>query len=276
VRCGFAFVSPIEDRRGLIFDQPVASQPHLLTSTNLRDMIGLWECRRLPLADDWEAVRHNAVQALARLERWRRPPGRLLDAGCGWGLFLSVARERGWEVTGLEPLAGLAIFARAHFQLAVVTDVLRPGTFAADGFDAITAFQVFEHLPEPSGMLDRLWHCLRPGGVLLLEVPNMDTWSVQLLRRHHRHFVIDHVNFFGPATLRAFLERRGFQVLDTFRPTRSLSCRHLLVDWLALFAPATAKPLLQRLGQRLHGHRVRLNFGDIVTVVARKPEVGAV
>jgi hypothetical protein len=102
----------------------------------------------------------------------------------------------------------------------------------------------------------------------------MDTWSMHLLRRRHRHFVIDHVNFFGPATLTAFLERRGFQVLETYWPTRNLSCRHLLVDWVARFAPPTAKPVLQRLGDRLRGRQVRLNLGDIVAVIGRKPSTG--
>lgn len=221
---------------------------------------------------EWPAFRVNAADALDRIQQHVQPPGRLLDFGCGWGFFLSVARERGWEPYGLEPLPGHAVYARARFGVNVITDVLRDDTFPPDSFDAITAFQVFEHLPDPASNLARLHRILKPGGLILIEVPNIDTWSVRLLGPRHRHFVQDHLNFFSPHTLTLLLENHGFQVLSTCHPTRRMTVRHLVADWGGRYLPepvtSAAQALVRRLG--LWERVISMNLGDIVEVMGRK------
>ncbi len=272
--CGLVYVFPIE-QDGAIIRGPVVPQGRtdLLTGCNLEALAGCWELRYLPEREaEWPAIRRNAENALRRLERHRPPPGRLLDLGCGWGHFLTVAREHGWEPYGVEPLAGHALYARARTGATVVTDVLREDTFPPAFFDAVTAFQVFEHLPDPAGDLERLHRMLKPGGVILIEVPNIATWSVHLLRQHHRHFVPDHLTFFSPRTLAALLQRKGFRVLECYRPTRWMTLRHLLLDWVGRPLPDR---LRRSLGQRLRKSGlerriVPVNGGDIIAVMGQK------
>lgn len=273
--CGLVYVSPLQDGRAVIQDGPILGNldPQVLTSADLRDVAGCWEFSMLPAKEaEWPASRRNAADALDRIEQYVRPPGRLLDFGCGWGFFLGVARERGWEPYGLEPLPGHAVYARAKFGAFVVTDILRDDTFPPDFFDAVTAFQVFEHLPDPAGDLARLHRILKPGGVILIEVPNIETWSVRLLGPRHRHFVQDHLTFFSARTLTMLLEKHGFQVLCSYHPSRRMTVRHLIAYWGGRYLPArmvsAARGIAERLGwwERVIG----INLGDIVTVIGRK------
>jgi len=270
-QCGLVYVSPIEQDQVIITTPRLEHDPAILTSADPRLLSGCWETAQLPMKRaEWPALRRNAANALRRIERYRPPPGRLLDVGCGWGFFLTAARQRGWEPAGLEPLAGHAIYARATTGAAVLTDVLHDDSFPTESFDAVTAFQVFEHLPDPAGDLQRLWRFLKPGGILLIEVPNIATWSVALLGKRHRHFVPDHLTFFSPRTLRALLEKHGFEVLEVYRPTRWMTLRHLFGHWGRRLLGRPPAPTRPARAPGLHRLVVPVNLGDIVGAIARK------
>jgi SAM-dependent methyltransferase len=274
-RCRLVYVLRLEDGRAVIRDGPVLADqdPAVLHSTDLHDVAGCWEFAHLPAKlTETPALRRNACEALGHIERFVRPPGRLLDFGCGWGFFLGAARERGWEPYGLEPLPGHAVFARNQFGAKVVADVLREDAFQPGFFDAITSFQVFEHLPDPDGDLARLYGFLKPGGLILIEVPTLDVWSARLFGSRHRHFNPDHVNFFSFHTLEMLLEKRGFQVLGCYHPTRYMTFRHLVVDWGGRYLPGrvnvTLSAFVKRLG--LWRRMVGINLRDIIAVVAQR------
>jgi len=276
-QCGLVYVGRVENGRSLIEAGPVLGDfdATLLTSADLCDVADCWELLLLPAKEaEWPASRLNALDALNRIKRHIQPPGKLLDFGCGWGFFLGIAKEHGWEPYGLEPLPGHAVYARARFGATVVTDTLRDDTFPAAFFDVITAFQVFEHLPDPAGDLARLYRMLKPGGLILIEVPNIATWSVRLLGPRHRHFVRDHLTFFSGHTLRLLLEKQGFEMLGVYHPTRRMTVRHLVGDWggryLPKRIPQTIEMLIKRMG--LWEKIIAINLGDIVAAIARKPE----
>jgi 2-polyprenyl-3-methyl-5-hydroxy-6-metoxy-1,4-benzoquinol methylase len=246
--------------------------PALLDSTDVADSGRFWEAAFLPdKLREQPALRFNARDALGRIGRLRPPPGRLLDVGCGWGFFLAEARACGWEPFGLEPLPGPAIHARVAAGATVVADTLRDNTFARETFDVVTSFQVFEHLPDPADVLAKIVGLLRPGGLVLIEVPNIATWSVRLLGRRHRHFVADHLNFFSAETLGALMERAGLEVADRYWPARAMTLRHLLVGWGGRALPPQLSAALGRLPDPLLRQMLRLNMGDIVAVIGRKP-----
>lgn len=275
-RCGFVFIPQVDDGRSIIDERTAERiEDHLRDSRDLGELVGCWETAELTAKLPEEAaLRANAFDALARIGRHTTPPGRLLDFGCGWGFFLGAALEIGWEIHGLEPLPGHALYTRSKVGAEVVTDVLRDSTFSPDYFDVITAFQVFEHLPDPAGDLIRLRRALQPGGLLLIEVPNIDTWGVRMMGQRHRHFVPDHLNFFSAETLGRLFVSSGLEVVETYYPTRQMSVGHLATAWGGRLLPQpVAAGLVRTLRPtRLWPRRVRLNLGDIVAVIGRKPE----
>jgi 2-polyprenyl-3-methyl-5-hydroxy-6-metoxy-1,4-benzoquinol methylase len=273
------YIATIEDPHALIFDGPVTFDqidPKILTSSNLEDVRDSWEFKFLPDKEvEWPALRQNAIGTLQRMEPHVKSPFNqrsILDFGSGWGFFLAVAKEHGWTPYGLEPLPASSVYARATFSLNITTDTLREHTFPADFFDAITSFQVFEHLPYPKENILHLYKMLRPNGIVLIEVPNIETWTLRVMKSRHRHFVQDHLNFFSIDTLSQLLLDSGFRVIDTYHPTRRMSVCHLTRHWFQRYLPASIAGALQKSLQKtpLWEKTIGINIGDIITVVGRK------
>lgn len=274
-----AFVSCIEDSHALIFDGPVmhgVPDNGLLASSSLDAVPDCWLLTHLKdKRPEWPALQKNAFEALDRIERLATvSPGRrrLLDVGSGWGFFLAAARQRGWTPYGLEPLLAQAAYARATFGLEIVTDTLHKDTFRPDSFDVVTSFQVFEHLPHPREAIECLGEALRPGGLVLIEVPNFNTWTMKVLGSRHRHFVEDHLNFFSVDTLGRLLVQGGFEILEHGPTARWMSVRHLVSQWCPRYLPAAGAQALRRALERtrLWEQMLRVSVGDIIYVVARK------
>lgn len=273
--CQLVYVSPILDDSALIRSGPVLSNldSKVLTGIDMQDFIGCWELSLLKSKlDERTALEFNALKSLELIDVYTRPPGRLLDFGCGWGFYLGIAKDRGWDTYGLEPLPCHASYARAHFGATVITDTLCNNSFPIEFFHVITAYQVFEHLPDPTGDLTKLHRILIKGGIILIEVPNIETWSVRLFGPRHRHFVQDHLTFFSPRTLTLFLENNGFEVLDIVNSTRHMTVRHLLSRWLSPLLPRILLQIAEVTSKRLRFWEriISLNLGDIITVVGRK------
>lgn len=144
--------------------------------------------------------------------------GRVLDIGCGAGEFLDVLKARGWETVGIEPGQAYAHQARQR-GLEVVQERLTPALVPRLGsFDAVLLIHVLEHLPEPDAMVRMAWDLLRPGGVLLCEVPNdfNPLQEVAVAVQSLRPWWValpDHLNYFSIDSLAAFITAHGFDVL---------------------------------------------------------------
>jgi 2-polyprenyl-3-methyl-5-hydroxy-6-metoxy-1,4-benzoquinol methylase len=273
--CGLIYVSTILSAKAIIQDGPVGVQPEsdLAHSSEISDLEGCWEYDLLPdKLEEKPVIRINALDALSHIHAYRKPPGRILDFGCGWGFFLDVAQENGWEAFGLEPLPGHATYARANFNATIITDILREDTFPEKYFDIVTSFQVFEHLPTPCEDLKRLHKMMKQDGIVMIEVPNIDTWSVKLLGKRHRHFVQDHLNFFSKDTLAQMLEQNGFKVLETYYPKRQMSYQHLVNTWGKRILPNGIQSSLFSLVDRagLSKKTLKMGIGDIVMVIGQK------
>lgn len=281
LNCGMVYIAIIEDRHSLIFDGPVIfgqTDPRILTSSNLDDVRDSWEFKLLPDKEvEWPALQQNAIDALRHIEPHVNRSfneRRILDFGSGYGFFLVVAKEHGWNTYGLEPLPASAVYARATFGLNITTDTLRENTFPPDFFDVITSFQVFEHLPYPKEDIRHLYKMLRQDGIVLIEVPNFETWTLQIMKSRHRHFVQDHLNFFSIDTLSQLLVNSGFRVVGHYHPTRCMSVRHLIRRWFRQYLPASIVDVLQSSLQKtsLWERTITLNIRDIITVLGCKQQ----
>jgi len=158
---------------------------------------------------DWPWQRRQHELDLRRVEKTRRDRrGRLLDVGCSYGLLLEVARERGWDVSGVEPSPEAAAVARKRagadrVWTGYVEDLPNP----AEGFDAISMSHVFEHLVDFRPVLAKLAGMLRAGGVLAIQAPQRR--SLTTLRRGPDHRPIEHPFYWTYKGLAGELRRAG-------------------------------------------------------------------
>ena len=172
----------------------------------------------------------------ARLALLPKPPGRLLDVGAGRGRFVAAARRAGYDARGIEPSPRGIEAARSVYGV----DLVPAGIEAAqeEGLDVVTAWHVLEHLDDPAGALERIRTWLRPGGALLVGIPNLgsvqarlagDRWFHLDLERHRVHLTVEGVE--------ALLRRCGFTPVHT---------RHVLFEhnplglWLSLLPTRTS------------------------------------
>jgi 2-polyprenyl-3-methyl-5-hydroxy-6-metoxy-1,4-benzoquinol methylase len=272
------FVSEIRDAHALIIDGPVGGS-WTNASRWESQMEDSWEYSIIQRKEtEWPALSWNAQEALGRLDHFGAKsiledrPGRLLDYGCGGGFFLREAKRAGWDVYGVEPLPVHAAYVRTHTDATVVNDTLRESNFPERHFNVVTSFQVFEHLPDPRESLRVLHGLMAPSSLLMIEVPNIDTWSVRLLGKRHRHFVQDHLNFFSARTLELLLSHNGFLPLYRYYPARQMTLKHLLQTWGPRFMPSGFSRLFQGIARRSSLDRRTLNVsvGDILTVIAQR------
>lgn len=154
--------------------------------------------------------RWSLRRGVALLERWAgRRHGRLLDVGCSAGLFGELARDAGWDVLGIEPSRWLADRARDRLGEAVLCARFEDVTLPPDSFDAVCLWDVLEHVPDPEAFVARAVAALRPGGLLALNVPNLQSWIARALGRRWPLLLPEHLFFFSPASLRLLLGRNG-------------------------------------------------------------------
>lgn len=154
---------------------------------------------------------------LARLEGLT-PGRRLLDVGCAAGNFIRVARDRGWDVFGVEPSEACAELARAKYGLNVRSGILRAEDWGDERFDVVSMSFVLEHIPNAGSVIREAIRLLSPRGVLYLTVPNCGSPEVRLRLRlgkfaGSREAEAGHVFFFSRRTLSELVEREGGRTL---------------------------------------------------------------
>jgi len=163
---------------------------------------------------DKDNIRATFAKRLRTIERYA-PQGRLLDVGCATGFFLDLARESGWEVIGTEVSAFSAHYAREKLGLDVRMGTLPDLHFEDHMFDAITMWDVIEHVPDPLGELQEVRRILRDGGLVSIITPDVDSWVARWLGNRWEEFrrVREHIYFFSRRTMTETLRKAGFEVL---------------------------------------------------------------
>lgn len=159
-------------------------------------------------------VLRDHVGFVQRVLRDSAESGPVLDVGCGGGLFLGMLRERGFRVIGLDISPDAAAVAWKRQGVPALCGSLADCALEAESCAAVTMFHVLEHLHDPRVYLNAAHRLLRPGGRLIVQVPNAACWQFRLLgSRWNGVDVPRHLFDFREADLEHLLEVSGFEIL---------------------------------------------------------------
>jgi len=146
--------------------------------------------------------------ALSRVEKIRallNRPLQVLDVGSGGGEFAYLLKRLGHDVLGVEPNKGYASYAMREYGLQTERDFIGDAALPERAFDLVTIWHVLEHTEDPCRVLQRLARALRPDGVLVVEVPNVEA----ICQSPRSSFHEAHLYTFNPATLETLGARAG-------------------------------------------------------------------
>ncbi|MEA2296426.1 MAG: hypothetical protein QOE86_4065, partial [Solirubrobacteraceae bacterium] len=177
-----------------------------------------------------DGQRHTARQTLALIARHAAGPHppRLLDLGCWVGFLLAEARERGWEVTGVEPSTFAAAYARDRLGLPVQHADLFTADLPDGDFDVVVLGDVIEHLPDPAAALERIGALLAPDGVLFMALPDAGSTVARRMGRRWWSVIPTHVQYFTRPSMVALLRRTGYTPLAMVTAPKTFSVRYYL------------------------------------------------
>lgn len=247
--------------RSLIEADPWGENPMPVLRDKRWSLVECCDCRqrfhRYILSPEWNEIRfskwmsgdaihqfevehcgdHDAARDVQHVLRLRdRGVKRVLDFGCGFGQFLEMCRLFGLEAHGVDRSnarrSGAGVEVHAELGDA-------PGAF-----DAITMFEVLEHLDDPLAMLKLLRSRLNPGGMMIIEVPDATGVSgIYDTASYRKIHPLDHINAFTPRSLVNIMARVGFKPIAKAPAFVTTSLKRVAKD----IAKANLKPgLTQR------------------------------
>jgi 2-polyprenyl-3-methyl-5-hydroxy-6-metoxy-1,4-benzoquinol methylase len=146
-----------------------------------------------------------------------------LDIGCGSGALLFYARQDGWQVKGLELSENLAKEVKLKHNIEVTPINFMDLENFEEKYDLVTLRHVLEHIPDSRLAMSKIHKLLKPGGLAVLEFPNIEGMSFKLKRllnwlalakkKYNPDFVPGHCNEFSKKSFRYLASEAGFEIL---------------------------------------------------------------
>lgn len=138
---------------------------------------------------------------------------RVLDIGCNDGAFLELMRYRGWDAMGVELGEESSRVAREEKGLSVVTGDMFNQELPPGAFDAVVMSHVLEHLADPIEALKRIHTLLKPGGMLMLSLPNYSSPEAKIFKKNWYCWALPpHLYHFNRRSVGAAIEKAGLRV----------------------------------------------------------------
>ena len=183
-----------------------------------------------PITDPQAGVENQNIldfkQGLSILEEYKSPhQSKLLDVGCALGIFLYLAKQKGWDTNGIDVSKYATDYARKTFGINAMCGVLTEMRLPDKEFDVITLWDVFEHFQDPSRQLKEIHRILKDDGIVLLDTPNAEalirriahvlywaslgTIAYPAQKLHH----VFHLYYFSRETARRMVEKSGFKIV---------------------------------------------------------------
>ncbi len=164
-----------------------------------------------------------------------KPKGSLFDLGAGWGHFMLTGQMLGYDVYGIEISEQPYLYSKNDLKLAVDHIDFFKMT-EEKKYDIITMWDVLEHIDKADDVIAKCAKLNSTGGILVIQVPQIDSYFAKKHQDNWKMMGLDHVNYFGKKTITQLLEKHGYKV-ETIKSSFEIK----------LFIMYTILPLIKRL-----------------------------
>lgn len=200
------------------------------------------------------------------------PRGRLLDVGAYTGFFLSLAKDAGWQVEGIEPSKWAVNKSKFKYNISLKNGILKKGYFPPHSFDMVTMWDVVEHFTDPQAALETCFYYLKPGGFMCITTIDVESTIAKVLGPKWPWFMRMHLVYFSRDTIAKMLEKTGFTNITFRRHIRYISIRYLIsrISPHHRYIQAQLSKISQALD--LQNKIIPFHIGDLFDVYAQKPK----
>lgn len=160
----------------------------------------------------------------------------IVEVGCATGLLLSLIKKEGFNnITGIDPSHGCTETARKNYGIKVLTRTLSEIDLEPNSVDLLILVGVLEHVKDLDLSLEKLRSVLTPNGKLYIAVPDASQYH-KGEDAPFQEFSIEHINFFGPASLSNLMKKNGFSILQVVQKMIEVNHRTLTPVLQAVFS----------------------------------------
>lgn len=205
------------------------------------------------------------LQEAVEYSKWKN---NFLEIGCGNGFMLEEALKIGFKkVSGIEPSHDAISRADKSVRSFIKQDILHQGVYPKNSFDMITAFQVFDHIPDPNHFLEMCLTLLRPNGILVLMNHDVESLSAKVLGERSPIIDIEHTYLYSRKTISKILRNNGYEILKTYSPPAVFSIRYLM---RLLPLPQSFKKMAANSKFKLFDTKINVKPGNLCAISIKK------
>lgn len=197
--------------------------------------------------------------------------GTLLDIGAATGSFVAEAKKSGWIASGLE-ISEYAAAAGRKKGLAIKTGTVDSTDFSPESFDVITLWDVFEHFPNPRTALTKINTWLKPGGLLVMNLPDAGSWYAHTMGKHWQLIIPpEHLHLFNTHNLTKLLNEYTFTVVATDKIGKKFKPAYILQILYTIQHQRIWKFLSEKIRKTpLNKLSIPINLRDNMFIVSKK------
>ena len=192
-KCSFVFIPPYYRKQ--------------LTYHQYKDESVLDQIRA---GNDWVKIQRHKLRF--KLIRKYKPKGKLFDLGVGWGHFLYTVKILGYETSGIEISEMPYTYAKEDLKLNVQHIDFFDYPEEKESYDLITMWDVLEHIDDCDRVIDKCSNMLKDEGVIIIQVPQIDSYFAKKYKEKWKMMGLDHVNYFSKKTITNLLGQYGLEV----------------------------------------------------------------
>jgi ubiquinone/menaquinone biosynthesis C-methylase UbiE len=214
----------------------------------------------------------NAKKRIDAIKQMGPPKGRLLDVGCGTGVFLKAASPF-YECSGLDVSGYATEVAVENLGVDAKKGTILDFSFEPNSIDIITMWDVIEHVRDPDSYIRKISDIIAPGGLLVLSTGNVESLMFRI-QRSNWHLLIppQHLFYFNKSSITFLLGKYEFNVVKVEHRGQYTNLGYIMDKMKRLHPRIKMIPLVDTVVKsiKLNKRNIYLNLFDVMTVYARR------